>query len=133
VRATAPRRALTGSPVTVKLLIRTSGARRASQSDLSEDNHVIRTQDVPVQGDANYRHACVTPFSRLNRDVLRTDHVVILAQVTVTLFPGAACSDKHSLVTGEPVARGGARSRAPIPHRLETVRPDSYDKDWQPS
>lgn len=52
VRATAPRRALTGSPVTSELLIRTSGARKSVTVDLSEDNHVIRTQEVPVQGDA---------------------------------------------------------------------------------
>ncbi|PYT03042.1 MAG: hypothetical protein DMF60_19560 [Acidobacteria bacterium] len=52
VRATAPRRALTGSPVTSELLIRASGARKSVTVDLSEDNHVIRTQEVPVQGDA---------------------------------------------------------------------------------
>ena len=52
VRATAPRRALAGSPVTSELLIRASGARKSVTVDLSEDNHVVRTQEVPVQGDA---------------------------------------------------------------------------------
>lgn len=52
VRATAPRRALAGSPVTSELLIRASGARKSVTVDLSEDNHVMRTQEVPVQGDA---------------------------------------------------------------------------------
>jgi uncharacterized membrane protein len=52
VRATAPRRALSGSPVTCELLVRASGARRTITVDLSEDNHLLRAQEVPVQGDA---------------------------------------------------------------------------------
>jgi uncharacterized membrane protein len=52
VRATAPRRALAGSPVTSELLVRSSGARKTITVDLSEDNHVVRSQEIPVQGDA---------------------------------------------------------------------------------
>ncbi len=52
VRATAPRRALSGSPVTSELLIRASGARKSVTVDLSEDNHLLRSQEIAVQGDA---------------------------------------------------------------------------------
>ncbi|MFY9571926.1 MAG: VWA domain-containing protein, partial [Blastocatellia bacterium] len=52
IRATAPRRALTGSPVTSELLVRVSGGRKSVTVDLSEDNHLLRSQEVPVQGDA---------------------------------------------------------------------------------
>jgi uncharacterized membrane protein len=52
VRATAPRRALSGSPVTTELLIRASGPRKNVAVDLSEDNHSIRSQEIPVQGNA---------------------------------------------------------------------------------
>ena len=52
VRATAPRRALAGSPVTAELLVKTSGARKSVSLDLNEDNHLLRSQEVPVQGDS---------------------------------------------------------------------------------
>ena len=52
VRATAPRRALAGSPVTSELLVRASGARKSITIDLSEDSHLLRSQEIPVQGDA---------------------------------------------------------------------------------
>lgn len=52
IRATAPRRALSGSPVTSELLVRTSGARKNITVDLNEDNHLLRSQEIPVQGDA---------------------------------------------------------------------------------
>jgi uncharacterized membrane protein len=52
VRASAPRRALSGSPVTTELLIRASGPRKNVALDLSEDNHSIRSQEIPVQGNA---------------------------------------------------------------------------------
>jgi uncharacterized membrane protein len=52
VRASAPRRALSGSPVTAELLIRASGPRKNVAVDLSEDNHSIRSQEIPVQGNA---------------------------------------------------------------------------------
>lgn len=52
VRATAPRRALAGSPVTSELLVRASGARKSITVDLSEDNRLLRSQEIPVQGDA---------------------------------------------------------------------------------
>ncbi len=52
VRATAPRRALAGSPVTSELLVRASGARKSITVDLAEDNHLLRSQEFPIQGDA---------------------------------------------------------------------------------
>jgi uncharacterized membrane protein len=51
-RATAPRRALAGSPVTAELLVKASGARKSVTVDLNEDNHLLRSQEVPVQGDS---------------------------------------------------------------------------------
>ena len=52
IRATAPRRALSGSPVTSELLVRTSGSRKTVTVDLSEDNRLLRSQEIPVQGEA---------------------------------------------------------------------------------
>jgi uncharacterized membrane protein len=52
IRAAAPRRALSGSPVSFELLMRASGPHKSATIDLSEDNHLLRTQDVPLQGDA---------------------------------------------------------------------------------
>ena len=52
VRATAPRRALSGSAVTSELLVRASGATKSITVDLLEDNHLLRSQEIPVQGDA---------------------------------------------------------------------------------
>jgi len=52
VRATAPRRALSGSPVTSELLIRADGSRKSITVDLSEDNRLLRSQEIPVQGEA---------------------------------------------------------------------------------
>ena len=52
VRATAPRRALSGSPVTSELLVRASGSRKSITVDLAEDNHLLRSQEIPIQGDA---------------------------------------------------------------------------------
>ncbi|MFY9609292.1 MAG: vWA domain-containing protein [Blastocatellia bacterium] len=51
VRATAPRRVLAGSMVTAELLLR-AGARRTVKVELSEDNRLLRSQDIAVQGDA---------------------------------------------------------------------------------
>ncbi|HEY3138668.1 MAG TPA: glutamine amidotransferase [Blastocatellia bacterium] len=51
VRATAPRRALSGSPVTCELLVRANGSRKSVTIDLNEDNHLLRSQEVAVQGD----------------------------------------------------------------------------------
>ena len=52
IRATAPRRALLGSPVTSELLLRAGGSPKSITVDLSEDNRLLRTQEIPVQGDA---------------------------------------------------------------------------------
>lgn len=52
VRAGAPRRALAGSPVTAELLVKASGARKSITVDLSEDTRLLRSQEIPVQGDA---------------------------------------------------------------------------------
>jgi uncharacterized membrane protein len=52
VRATAPRRALSGSPVTSELLVRASGSRKSITVDLAEDNRLLRSQEIPIQGDA---------------------------------------------------------------------------------
>ena len=52
VRATAPRRALAGSPVTAELLVKSSGGRKSVTVDLNEDNHLLRSQEVPVQNDS---------------------------------------------------------------------------------
>jgi uncharacterized membrane protein len=51
VRATAPRRVLSGSPVTAELLVR-AGEQRSVKVDLTEDSHLLRSQQVPVQADA---------------------------------------------------------------------------------
>ena len=51
VRATAPRRVLSGSPVTAELLVR-AGEQRTVKVDLTEDAHLLRSQQVPVQADA---------------------------------------------------------------------------------
>ena len=53
VRATAPRRALKGSPITAELLVKASGAGgQTVKIDLMEDNHLLKSQTVPVTGDA---------------------------------------------------------------------------------
>jgi uncharacterized membrane protein len=52
VRATAPPRVLAGSSVTAELLVRASGSPRSVKIDTSEDNHLLRSQPIPVQGDA---------------------------------------------------------------------------------
>jgi uncharacterized membrane protein len=52
VRATAPPRVIAGSSVTAELLVRSSGSPRSVKIDLTEDNHLLRSQPVPVQGDA---------------------------------------------------------------------------------
>ncbi|MFL6215340.1 MAG: glutamine amidotransferase [Blastocatellia bacterium] len=51
LRATAPRRVLSGSPVTAEVLVR-GGGQRSVKIDLMEDNHLLRSQEVPVPGDA---------------------------------------------------------------------------------
>jgi uncharacterized membrane protein len=51
VRATAPRRVLAGSPVTCELLVR-AGEQRSVKVDLTEDSHLLRSQQIPVQADA---------------------------------------------------------------------------------
>jgi uncharacterized membrane protein len=50
-RASAPRRVLAGSMATAELLLR-AGTRRTVKIELSEDNHLLRSQEVAVQGDA---------------------------------------------------------------------------------
>jgi uncharacterized membrane protein len=52
-RANAPRRSLAGSPVTTELLINSGGAAKTIKVDISEDNHLLRSQDVPVQRDSS--------------------------------------------------------------------------------
>ncbi|HSB11308.1 MAG TPA: VWA domain-containing protein [Blastocatellia bacterium] len=52
VRASGPRRSLSGSPVSTEMLVRASGARKSVTIDLAEDNHLLRSQEVPVQGDS---------------------------------------------------------------------------------
>lgn len=52
VRATAPRRVLRGSTVTAEMLIHASGDRGAVKIDLTEDNHLLRSQEVAVQSNA---------------------------------------------------------------------------------
>ena len=52
VRASAPRRALSGSPLTTELLLRANTGRKSVTVDISEDNHVLRSQDIPVQSEA---------------------------------------------------------------------------------
>ncbi len=53
VRATAPRRALAGSPVTAELLVRAGGgSQRSVKIDLKEDNHHLLSRQVPVPGEA---------------------------------------------------------------------------------
>jgi uncharacterized membrane protein len=52
VRATAPRRVLAGSPVTAELLLRAGGQARSVKIDLTEDSHLLRSQDVAAQGEA---------------------------------------------------------------------------------
>lgn len=51
VRATAPRRVLAGSPVTAELLVR-AGEQKSVKVDLTEDSHLLRSQQIPVQADA---------------------------------------------------------------------------------
>jgi uncharacterized membrane protein len=52
VRAGAPRRTLSGSPVTAELLVRSDGSRRSVTVDLAEDNRLLRSQEIPIPGDA---------------------------------------------------------------------------------
>ena len=52
VRATAPRRSLAGSPVTAELFVRANGSRKSVSVDINEDNHLLRSQEVPVQNDS---------------------------------------------------------------------------------
>ncbi|HXG66351.1 MAG TPA: glutamine amidotransferase [Blastocatellia bacterium] len=54
VRATAPRRVLVGSSVTAELLVRASSVSQKSvKINLAEDNRAMRSQDIPLQGDAD--------------------------------------------------------------------------------
>jgi uncharacterized membrane protein len=52
VRATAPRRTLAGSPVTAEVLVKAGVSEKTVRIDLSEDNHLLRSQDVVVQPNA---------------------------------------------------------------------------------
>ena len=53
VRATAPRRVIAGSPVTVELLLRAGGAGPQSvRIEIQEDNHALPSRDVAVQREA---------------------------------------------------------------------------------
>ncbi|HXG93348.1 MAG TPA: glutamine amidotransferase [Blastocatellia bacterium] len=48
-RATAPRRVVAGAPVTAEILVSAGGSARSVHVDLTEDNHPLRSQEVPVQ------------------------------------------------------------------------------------
>jgi uncharacterized membrane protein len=51
VRATAPRRTLAGSAVTVELLVRANSVSQKSLTvELTEDSHALKSQTVPIQG-----------------------------------------------------------------------------------
>lgn len=53
VRATAPRRSLSGSPVSAEVLLRANQAdRKTVRIDITEDNLPLRSQDVPVTSDS---------------------------------------------------------------------------------
>lgn len=53
VRATAPRRALAGSPISAEALIRASGYdRKTIRIDIAEDDRPLRSQDVPAPQDS---------------------------------------------------------------------------------
>ena len=49
VRASTPRRVLTGSPVTAEVLVKSGSAAKSVRVDLVEDNHLLKSQDVAVQ------------------------------------------------------------------------------------
>jgi uncharacterized membrane protein len=52
-RATAPARVIAGSTVTAELLVRANGqAQKTVKIDVTEDNHLLRSQHVPVQTDS---------------------------------------------------------------------------------
>ncbi|HKY05765.1 MAG TPA: glutamine amidotransferase [Blastocatellia bacterium] len=52
IRVTAPRRVLRGSTVTAEMLIQASGGTGSVKIDLTEDNHLLRSQEVPLQANA---------------------------------------------------------------------------------
>lgn len=53
VRATAPRRALAGSPISAEALIRAGGHdRKTIRIDIAEDDRPLRSQDVPAPADS---------------------------------------------------------------------------------
>jgi uncharacterized membrane protein len=62
IRAAAPRRSLSGSPVTAELLIRSAGSRKTVKVDVTEDQHPLRSQEVPVQdGTTSVARVTFTP------------------------------------------------------------------------
>lgn len=64
VRASGPRRVLRGSPITAELLIQASGQQGSVDVEISEDNHPLRTQPIPMQGDATtVARVSFTPLS----------------------------------------------------------------------
>ena len=64
VRASGPRRVLRGSPVTAELLIQASGQQGSVDVEIFEDNHLLRTQPIPMQGDATtVARVSFTPLS----------------------------------------------------------------------
>ncbi|MEW6210683.1 MAG: VWA domain-containing protein, partial [Acidobacteriota bacterium] len=53
VRATAPRRALAGSPISAEAIVRASGLdRKTIRIDIAEDDRPLRSQDVPAPQDS---------------------------------------------------------------------------------
>ncbi|HYP28852.1 MAG TPA: glutamine amidotransferase [Blastocatellia bacterium] len=64
VRASGPRRVLRGSPITAELLIQASGHDGSVDVEIAEDNHPLRTQPVPLQGDSTtVARVSFTPLS----------------------------------------------------------------------
>lgn len=64
VRASASRRVLVGSPVTVELMLRAGPGRSSVRIDLEENGHKLRSQDFPVQsGTTSVARFTFTPSS----------------------------------------------------------------------
>jgi len=64
VRASGPRRVLRGSPVTAELLIQAGGGQGSVDVEITEDNHPLRTQPVPLQAEATtVARVSFTPLS----------------------------------------------------------------------
>ncbi|HEY7545160.1 MAG TPA: vWA domain-containing protein, partial [Blastocatellia bacterium] len=63
VRASAPRRALAGSPISAEVLVRASGYdRKTIRIDIAEDDRPLRSQEVPAPQDStSVAHLTFTP------------------------------------------------------------------------